>query len=73
MQKTPGASASQSAGGFSKLLHVAHRGDTKDAFILPIEVGGITPGRQYAAEVENDLGRPGWGRSLRPIRERARL
>src|SRR5215207_6797967 len=34
-------SARVSVGGFPEPLYIAHRWDTKDAFVLPIEVGGI--------------------------------
>ncbi len=33
--------ARESEGLFPQLLHVAHRGDAEEAFVLPIEVGGV--------------------------------
>ena len=37
----PGSSASACQGLFSQPLHVTHGWDTKEAFVLPIEVGGV--------------------------------
>src|SRR6266567_7925269 len=35
------SSASAFPGGFPQLLHVAHGWDAEEAFVLPIEVGGV--------------------------------
>src|SRR5947209_5618191 len=36
-----GSSARESEGLFPQPLHVVHRWDTKEAFVLPVEVGGV--------------------------------
>jgi hypothetical protein len=35
------SSTSTFPGGFPQPLHIAHRGDAEEAFVLPIEVGGV--------------------------------
>src|SRR6266702_569033 len=35
------SSARESEGGFPQALHVAHGWDTEEAFVLPVEVGGV--------------------------------
>ena len=50
-----GSLARESAGLFPQPLHVTHRWDAEEAFVLPIEVGGIlvahARGRYFSVEV----------------------
>jgi hypothetical protein len=46
-----GSSASALQGLLSQPLHVAHRWDTEEAFVLAIEVGGVVVGRTCRVEV----------------------
>src|SRR5437660_11240244 len=49
------SSVTQREGRLPQPLHIEHRGDAKEAFVLPIEVGGIlvahARGRYFSVEV----------------------